>query len=42
MVSERRDCFGEYKMNNKICLLCEIAEKCYDEREYRIEREEDL
>jgi hypothetical protein len=27
------NCWGEYKMNNRRCMICQVGERCYDKRE---------
>jgi hypothetical protein len=27
------NCFGEYQMNNRRCIICQAGERCYDKRQ---------
>jgi hypothetical protein len=27
------NCWGEYQMNNRRCIICQIGDRCYDKRE---------
>ena len=27
------NCWGEYQMNNRRCMICQVGERCYDKRQ---------